>query len=172
MGAMVMDRAAGLAASRGDEMLVATVVAVNEMDLTVKIIEMRQHKRRNEIAAVYQQLRALLIGQRDRTSEMRDVIVGIGTDGNAHNDHGQSARMAGCSVWLGSEVYNRYRPGKILPFFTLIAPWGQRISSCSASASALSPEKRSSNVSILFYYCRITSVPGAMSILSKVCTCC
>ena len=121
MGAMVMDRAAGLAASRGDKMLVATVVAVNEMDLTVKMIEIRQHKRRNEIAAVYQQFRALLIGQRDRTSEMGDVIVGIGTDGNAHNAHGQSARLAGCSAWLGGEVYNRYRPGKILPFFTLIA---------------------------------------------------
>jgi hypothetical protein len=35
---------------------------------------------------VNQQFSAFLIGQGDRASEMGDVIVGVGTNGDAHND--------------------------------------------------------------------------------------
>jgi hypothetical protein len=106
VGTMVMDRAAGLAASRSNEMLVTTVVAINKVNLAVKQIEIRQHEWRDEIATVKQQFSTFLISQRDRASEMGDMIVGVGADGDTHNDHCQNALMANYSVKMYSEQHN------------------------------------------------------------------
>ena len=113
MRPMMMDFAAGLAASRGDEMLVTSVVAINEVDFTVKMIEIRQHERRNKVATVNQQFSSFLIGQPDCASEMGDVIVSVGADGDTHNDHGQYAWMAGCSIKMYNGLNHGYSPGKV-----------------------------------------------------------
>lgn len=106
VGTMVMDSAAGLAASRSNEVLVTTVVAINKVSLAVKQIEIGQHEWRDKIATVNQQFSTFLIGQCNRASEIGDVIVGVGADGDAHNDHCQNALMANYSVNVYRDQYN------------------------------------------------------------------
>ena len=143
MRPMMMDFAAGLAASRGDEMLITSVVAINEMDLAVKMIEIRQHERRNKVTAVNQQFSSFLVSQPDRPSEMGDVILGVGADGDTHNDHGQYAWMAGCSIKMYNELNQGYSPGKVCHSLPRLPQWGNAFSGHSTITSALLPVLRS-----------------------------
>lgn len=75
--AVVHDSAPRRATAGGDEMLIACIVAVDQMDLAVELFEIGQHERRDEIPAVEQQLRSLPIGPQDRPPEVGDMVVAV-----------------------------------------------------------------------------------------------
>ena len=66
------------AASGGNQVLITSIVSVNKMHRPVKGVQVAEHKRRNKIATVYQDVCLRLIGLLNRCMQVRDLVVAIG----------------------------------------------------------------------------------------------
>jgi len=84
MTPMVMQVAKDCAAACSDQMLVADIVAVNKMNRALKSVQIGQHEGRNQIPAVQQQFRPMLIGHLNSPVQVGNVIMTVGENGNAH----------------------------------------------------------------------------------------
>ena len=87
-------------------MLVPGIVPVNQMRLTVECFKVGQHERRNEIAAMDQQFGPFLIGSENSPPEMRDVVMTIRKNSDAHEDRGIEL------VWLHASPAQKRRGGR------------------------------------------------------------
>lgn len=74
---MVMEVGKGRAAAGGYQVLVARIVAIDEMDRTIETMQVAQHKWRDQVAAVEQELSLLLIGALHGQMQIGDMVVGV-----------------------------------------------------------------------------------------------
>ena len=72
------------AAKLGNYMLIADVVAVDQVDGAAEFGKDVQHERRNQISAVDQHCYAVSVAEFDRGSQIGNVVMGVGKDCYSH----------------------------------------------------------------------------------------
>ena len=84
MKTMVLDVIECGGASGSNKMLVASVVAINQMHSAMKCMEIFQHKRRDQVTAVNKQFCAFPVGKTDGPLQVGDMVVAVRYNGDKH----------------------------------------------------------------------------------------
>lgn len=78
MEAVMLNIGKYVPAARGDEVLIANVVAVDEMHRAVKSVKVVQHERGNQVTAVEEQFCVDLVGTLHSMIQIGYLIVAVG----------------------------------------------------------------------------------------------
>ncbi len=83
--AVVADALKYCPAPGGDQVLVTDIVAVNQVNITIKPVQVGEHERRDQVAAVDEQLCSGPVGMGNGPGQVGDVVVTVGEDGDFHS---------------------------------------------------------------------------------------
>lgn len=65
----------------GNEMLVPCIIAINEVGRTMETGKLFKHKRRDEIATVYEEINTFMVAVGDSGPQIGNLVVRIGYNG-------------------------------------------------------------------------------------------